>query len=110
MELQQEHACIGQGTRATVLFHEPTYDSAMIRLDPGAELSETNSTNLDMLYFVCESEDNQVEFDLATAESCYRVSRGGEVRVPAGATYSLRNRSTEEKARLLAVVPRLPAA
>lgn len=109
VELAQERARIGVGTSATVLFHEPSFDSAMIALEPGAEMSEANNTALEMLYFVSEAEDQQVEFKLASTGSAQRLSKGSEAVVPAGATYALRNASAAQTAKLLAVVPRLPS-
>ncbi|CAE8680217.1 unnamed protein product [Polarella glacialis] len=106
-ELFNDSSSIGGGTRATVLFHESTFDSAMISLDAGgAEMTESNSTSLEMLYCVVEAEDGQVEFELPDSGFKQRLSKGGEVMVPAGATYALRNLSSTAGAKLLAIVPR----
>ena len=106
-ELQQDTSIIGEGTRAAVLFHEPSFDTAAVLLEPGGkELKETNSTELEMLYFVTEAEDNQVEFELPAKRFKQSLSRGGEVAVPAGEAFTLRNKSLGISAKLLAIVPR----
>eukprot|EP00440_Ansanella_granifera_P062983 gb/GFBE01068296.1/.p1 GENE.gb/GFBE01068296.1/~~gb/GFBE01068296.1/.p1 ORF type:complete len:226 (+),score=56.95 gb/GFBE01068296.1/:1-678(+) len=106
-ELANEASTIGDGTRATVLFHEPTFDTAMISLEAGgAEMAESNSTSKEMLYCVVTGEDGKVEFELPETRLKQRLSAGGEVLVPAGAAYVLRNTSSNTPAKLLAVVPR----
>ncbi|CAE7338430.1 unnamed protein product [Symbiodinium pilosum] len=106
-ELQDDASIIGDGTRAAVLFHEQAFDAAMMQLEAGgSELTETNETDLEMLYFVTEAEDGQVEFQLPETGFMQKLSRGGEVLVPVGATFTLRNMSPTIPAKLLAVVPR----
>jgi len=82
----------------------------MILLEPAgqgrrAELAEHNHSTLEILYFVTEAEDGQVEFQLEKHRQ--RLSTGAEVLVPAGKTYALRNLSRTTNARLVAVVPQL---
>eukprot|EP00931_Biecheleriopsis_adriatica_P009086 TRINITY_DN110198_c0_g1_i1.p1 TRINITY_DN110198_c0_g1~~TRINITY_DN110198_c0_g1_i1.p1 ORF type:complete len:203 (-),score=44.71 TRINITY_DN110198_c0_g1_i1:40-648(-) len=106
-ELRDANSDIGGGTKATVLFHEPCFDSAMISLEAGgSEMAESNDTTLEMLYCVVEAEAGQVEFELPDTNFKQHLSLGGEVLVPAGSSYILRNLSTTTRARLLAVVPR----
>eukprot|EP00435_Cladocopium_sp_Y103_P043713 s2915_g12.t1 len=106
-ELQSPNSVIGEGARAAVLFHEPAFDTAAVLLEPGGtELAETNSTELEMLYFVTEAEDKQVEFELPETSFKQSLSRGGEVLVPPGAAFTLRNNSATTSAKLLAIVPR----
>eukprot|EP00930_Biecheleria_cincta_P009000 TRINITY_DN110609_c0_g1_i1.p1 TRINITY_DN110609_c0_g1~~TRINITY_DN110609_c0_g1_i1.p1 ORF type:complete len:206 (-),score=37.17 TRINITY_DN110609_c0_g1_i1:157-693(-) len=106
-ELATDDSAIGPGAHATVLFHEEHFDTAMISLAPGgSEIVETNSTDLNMLYFVVEMEDGQVEFELHGRIEKQRLSRMGEVQIPAGASYTLRNLSRQTEARLMAIVPR----
>lgn len=106
-ELQSANSVIGEGARAAVLFHEPAFDTAAVLLEPGGtELAETNSTELEMLYFVTEAEDKQVEFELPETSFKQSLSRGGEALVPPGASFTLRNNSATTSAKLLAIVPR----
>ncbi|OLP99693.1 hypothetical protein AK812_SmicGene17714 [Symbiodinium microadriaticum] len=106
-ELQDDGSSIGEGARAAILFHEPFFDAAMVQLEAGgSEMTERNDTDLEMLYFVTEAEDGQVEFRLPETGFNQKLSRGGEVLVPAGAAFTLRNMSPAIPAKLLAVVPR----
>ncbi|CAK9003916.1 Uncharacterized protein SCF082_LOCUS7970 [Durusdinium trenchii] len=106
-ELQKDSSVIGEGTRAAVLFHEPSFDTAAVLLEPGGtELVEQNSTDLEMLYFVTEAEDGQVEFELPETNFKQSLSRYAEVLVPARAEFALRNNSSTTRAKLHAVVPR----
>ncbi|CAE7748634.1 CDS5 [Symbiodinium sp. CCMP2592] len=106
-ELQDDGSSIGEGARAAILFHEPFFDAAMVQLEAGgSEMAERNDTDLEMLYFVTEAEDGQVEFRLPETGFNQKLSRGGEVLVPAGAAFTLRNMSPAIPAKLLAVVPR----
>lgn len=110
-ELRQSGSEIGAGTRATVLFHETGFDSAMISLERVvqgrtlAELAERNHSTLEMLYFVVEAEDGKVEFELSGRGAKEVLSVGSEVLVPPGAVYTLRNLSRTSCARLVTVVP-----
>lgn len=112
-ELRRKGAEIGPGTRATVLCHAVGFDSAMILLESvskgkgarRAELAENNHSTLEILYFVLEAEDDQVEFELDGRQPTQRLSRGAEVLVPGGASYALRNLSRTTNAKLIAVVP-----
>ncbi|CAE6954242.1 unnamed protein product [Symbiodinium natans] len=106
-ELQEDGSIIGEGTRVAILFHESSFDAAMLQLEAGgSEMSERNETDLEMLYFVTEAEDGQVEFHLPETGFKQTLSRGGEVLVPVGAAFTLRNMSPTIPAKLLAVVPR----
>lgn len=105
--LELPDSLIGAGTRATVLFHEPAFDSAMILLEPGgAEMAERNTSGLPMLYFVLECEDDQVEFEVEETGRRQRLTSMSEVLVPAEGAYALRNLSESRPAKLIAVVPR----
>lgn len=107
-ELEKNSACIGPGTRATVLFHEPFFDAAVISLGiGGSEMEESNTTTSELLYFVSEAEDQQVEFELRGKGCSQRLSKGGEILIPVGAKYVLRNLSTHVNAKLIAIVPRV---
>lgn len=106
--LMQDSSKIGPGSRATLLCHEVGFDSVMILLEPAArgikpELSEVNHSDLEILYFVTEAEDDQVEFELDGR--LQRISCGAEVLVPPQQAYTLRNCSRTHNARLVAVVP-----
>mmetsp|Transcript_46314 Transcript_46314/g.131608 ORF Transcript_46314/g.131608 Transcript_46314/m.131608 type:complete len:287 (+) Transcript_46314:91-951(+) len=109
-ELQRDSASIGPGARATVLFHESDFDTAMLLLEPAIvgripELAERNGSTLAMLYFVVEAEDHKVEFRLGARGQVQQLSRGAEVLIPPGASYSLRNRSRSQRTVLITVVP-----
>jgi hypothetical protein len=97
---------LGSGSAAVVLFHEPTYDSAVISLDPnGITMEETNDGPLDIIYFVAQAEDGELELEL-DGEARQRLSQASEVRVPRNSRYVLRNNSRSVPVLLLAVVPR----
>merc|ERR1719401_3099144 len=105
--LQGEDADVGGGARACVLFHQPNFDTAAVVLPPnGGEMAETNTSGHAMLYFVCESEEEQVEFDLTGTAAPCRVSKGVVVLVPPGAQYVLKNHSRHARAKFIIVVPR----
>lgn len=104
--LENSWSAIGEGARATVLFHESSFDSALILLEPGGtELREKNVKSLELLYFVTEAEDGQVEFSLPSRGSSKRLSKGGEILVPADVEYVFRNNSRTSIAKIVAVVP-----
>merc|ERR1712232_807844 len=105
--LQSPDSNIGGGTRACVLFSQPTFDTAAVVLAPnGGEMAETNTSGNAMLYYVYEGEDGQVELNLSGHADPQRVSKGSEVLIPAGVKYVLKNHSRRTPAKLITVVPR----
>lgn len=68
-------------------------------------MRETNAKSIELLYYVADGEEGQVEFAVPELRIKKRLSIGGEILVPANASYLLRNNSRTTPAKVVAVVP-----
>lgn len=103
-ELANPGANLGNGARAAVLWSEPAFDMAMIGLAGGGFMQETNSTTQEMVFVILQGE---VEYEVHGEAQARLLRIGAEAIAPVGSTYTWRNASSTDEARISCVVPRV---